>query len=165
MKFKKLNTLLTLTANIGVLIGLFLVAYELRQNDDSLNATIQLSISSSYEELATFSVEHPSMRDALVALFSNPDQISTEEMMVIMAWQYRYQMVLFTTYNLYTDGIVSEAFWREKVSHYTVYMLQSELMEEIHYSAMHDELFSVEFYDSLDSIFEEQRANRIGVTQ
>ena len=34
---KQLNTVLTLTSNIAVLIGIILVIIELRQNDDTLN--------------------------------------------------------------------------------------------------------------------------------
>lgn len=139
MKMEKLNTTLTLTANIGVLIGLFLVAYELRQNDDSLNASIQLSISSSYEELATFGIEYPQLQQSIVQVYMNPEELSNEQLISIMAWQYRYLMVLHTTYGFYLDGIVSEAFWREKASHFTVYLAQSAKMKEIYDMAKHDQ--------------------------
>ena len=165
MNMEKLNTTLTLTANIGVLIGLFLVAYELRQNDDSLNASIQLSISQSYEQLATLNIENESLQESLIEVFTGSGEISGPTMMTIMSWQYRYLMVLFTTYNLYLDGIVTEDFWREKVSHYTVYMLQSSRMREIHLAAVHDEMFTPEFKIALEAIYAEQLAERNGAKQ
>lgn len=165
MKMKKLNTILTLTANIGVLIGVFLVAWELRQNDDTLNASIQLSISSSYEELATYVIEQESLREAMFKVFSSPDDVSVQEMTVIWAWQYRYLMVLHTTYNLYIDGIVTETFWREKASHLTVYLLQSTKMKELYDMARHEQMFSTDFYDAVEAIYEEQLHDMRGIAQ
>ena len=165
MNMEKLNTTLTLTANIGVLIGLFLVAYELRQNDDSLNATIQLSISQSYEELSTLGIENPSLQDALIEVFAGSEAISPDTMTTIMAWQYRYLLVLFTTYNLYLDEIVTESFWREKASHYTVYLLQSSRMRDIHNASLHDEMFSPEFRAALDTLIADQLAAIEGTGQ
>lgn len=156
MKMENLHSTLTLTANIGVLIGIFLLVFELRQNDDSLNASIQLAISKSYEELATYVIEQDSLKRAVFATFVSPDELSAEHLTDIMAWQYRYLMVLHTTYNLYQDGIVTESFWREKAAHLTVYLLQSGKMKEIYDSARHDEMFSAEFYNALESIYEEQ---------
>lgn len=158
MNMEKLNTTLTLTANIGVLIGLFLVAYELRQNDDTLNATIQLSISESYEEISTLGIENPVLNDALVEVFTGSDEIGLDTLMTIMAWQGRYLMVLFTTYNLYLDGIVTEPFWREKASHFTVFLLQSPRMRSIYEASLHDEMFSPEFKAALETILTEQLA-------
>ncbi|MDH3440113.1 MAG: hypothetical protein OEM63_05140 [Gammaproteobacteria bacterium] len=165
MNMEKLNTTLALTANIGVLIGLFLVAFELRQNDDSLNASIQLSISQSYEQLATLNIEKESLHESLMEVFTGSGEISGRTAMTIMSWQYRYLMVLFTTYNLFLDGIVTEAFWREKVSHYTIYMLQSSRMREIHLNAIHEEMFSPEFNAALEAIYTEQLAEWEGAAR
>lgn len=165
MKFKKLNTTLTLTANIGVLIGIFLVAYELRQNDDNLNASIQLSVSNSYEQLATLGVENPSLREAIFELFESRGEISNETSFIIMAWQYRYLTVLFTTFNLYKDDIVSEAFWLEKASHYTVYFISLPGFKSIHDGAIHEEMFSPDFFSALDTIYANQMDRREGQSQ
>lgn len=62
-------------------------------------------------------------------------------------------------------NIVTEALWREKASHYTVFMLQSSRMRDIHVNALHEEMFSPEFKDALESIFQEQLAAREGVNR
>lgn len=159
MKFERLNTVLTLTSNVAVLIGIILVIIELRQNDDTLSASIQLSLSNSYEEIATFGVEHPHLARSIMRLFGG-EELELTDIMNIMGWQARYIQVLHTTYNLYRDGIVSEAFWREKASHFTVFMIQSDRFSQIYFDSRHDELFSGEFDSAIEEIYQEQLAAR-----
>ena len=160
MKFKRLNTVLTLTSNVAVLIGIILVIVELRQNDDTLNATIQLSLSQSYEELATLGIENPAFTETILRAYTDPASMTRTDIVNIMAMQYRRQMVLHTTYNLYLEGIVSEAFWREKASHFTIDLLQSPTLKQIYEDGKHDEMFSPEFFAALEAIAEEQKAAR-----
>ena len=164
MNFKRINAILTLTANVGVLIGVLLVAYELRQNDNTLNASIQLSLSNSYEALATIAVENPILGEAIVRLFTGED-LDIQDQVNLTAWQSRYLQVLHTTYNLYRDGIVPEDFWREKASHFTVFMVQSDRFTELYETGKHDEIFSREFEAALDAIYQEQLAVRTEATQ
>jgi hypothetical protein len=161
---EKLNTTLTLTANIGVLIGLLLVAYELRQNDDTLNASIQLSLSSSYEQLATLGVENPTLTQSIARLFLG-EELDINDTMNIMGWQSRYLQVLHTTYNLRRDGIVSEAFWREKASHFTVFMVQSDRFTQIYNDGKHEEIYSPDFEAAIEAIYQEQLLQRQGTEQ
>jgi len=156
MKFDKLNSTLTLTANIGVLIGLILLVIELRQNDNNLNASIQLSLSSSYEELATFGVENPAFAESMVKAVSNPEEMTVIDTMNIMSWQYRYLVVLHTTFELYRKDIIAEEVWREKVGHFTVFLTIPKLMELYGESRRHDEFFSSEFYKQIEQVYEEQ---------
>ena len=161
MKLEKLNTTLTLTANIGVLIGLLLVAYELRQNDNTLDASIQLSLSSSYEELATFGIENPNLSQSILRLFGG-DELDANDLLNIMGWQYRHLLILYTTFNLYQDGIVSFEIWRERASHFTVFMIQSERFTQVYNDSTHEEMFSSEFFMAIDEIYREQLADYEG---
>lgn len=158
MKLKNINTVLTLTANIGVLIGLILVLIELRQNDDNLNASIQLSLSSAYENLATLAIEQPHFQQSLLRAYTNPEAMTVEDTMFVMSWQYRYLVVLHTTYQLRNAGIVSDEVWREKVGHFTVSLTYPAMYDLYLGSAQHDEFFSRSFYDEIEAILAEQKA-------
>lgn len=160
MKLRQLNTMLTLTANLAVLIGIVLVILELRQNDDTLNATIQLSLSESYEQLATFTVEHGAYADALVRAFDDPESLDGMDYLNLLSVQYRHQLVLHTTYNLYLEGIVSEAFWREKASHFTITFLEIPITKTLFDQAQHEEMFSADFIAAIEAIYQEQKAAR-----
>jgi hypothetical protein len=164
VNFKRINAILTLTANVGVLIGVLLVAYELRQNDNTLNASIQLSLSNSYEELATLALENPHLAEGIVRLFGG-EALEGNDVLNIMGWQARHLQVLHTTYNLYRDGIVLEDFWREKASHFTVFMAQSDRFTAIYEQGKHDEIFSRDFEAAIDAIYQEQLAARAEATQ
>lgn len=157
MNIQKLNATLTATANIGVLIGLVLIFLELRQNDETLNATVQLSLSSAYEEMATFPIENPALQDSIIRAYTDPGAMTLRDDVNIMAWQYRYLMVLHTTYQLRNAGVVTEEDWKEKVGHLTVTLASSPKMVELYEgSRIHDEFFSREFYAEIDEILATQ---------
>ena len=160
MKFKQLNTMLTLTSNIAVLIGIILVVIELRQNDDTLNATIQLALSNSYEEISTLVVEHPHYADSLMRGYGDPESLTPSDLINLMAVQYRQMLVLHTTWNLYNAGIIPESYWRERVSHFTIAFLESPSIKQIYDGSLHDELFSEAFIVAIDDIYQQQRAAR-----
>ena len=157
MNQEKLNSTLTLVANAAILVGLFLVIVELRQNDETLAASIELSLSESYEELATIGLENPHFSDSLYRIFVEPENLTPQDQMMIMSWQYRYMVVLHATFQLRNRGGVSDEMWREKASHFTVY-LQYPSMYQLYKGSLHDEFFSADFYAELQSILDEQLA-------
>ena len=163
MNLEKLSTTLAITANFGVLLGLVLVAWELRQNDHTLNASIQLSLSNSYEELATMPFEYPLLGEAIAVTVADADALTSEQFMAVMSWQYRNQLVVYTTYNLYVEGIIDEALWRERASQFVVF-LKIPAMRRIYEEAQHDELFSPEFQAALMSLLDEMLENDAGET-
>ena len=157
---KQLNTVLTLTSNIAVLIGIILVIIELRQNDDTLNATIQMSVSNSFEEIATLAIENPHYSQSLVRSATNPEALEVTDIMNIMGAQYRQMLVLHTTWNLYNEGIISEEYWRERVSHFTIMFLEIPLMKQLYDESLHDEMWSPDFIAAIEAIYLEQEMAR-----
>lgn len=156
MKNKQLNKLVTMTANIGILIGLVLVIIELRQNDDNLEAFIELSLSNSYEELATIGIENPQFTEALMKAIVTPDQLSVPDQMQIMAWQYRYLLVLWSTYRLNEEGLLTDSMWQEKAGHFTVMLKQEKLYDLYLESRRHNEFFSAAFYTEIEEVLAAQ---------
>lgn len=131
--------------------------YELRQNDDKLNASVQLSLSSAYEELATIQIENPYFQKSLATAFISPEDMTVDDMMSVMSWRYRYLLVLHTTYQLRNAGVIDDATWREKVGHFTVY-IQYPGMYKLFKDGAHDEFFSREFYAEIEAILTAQKA-------
>jgi len=153
VKYSKLNSTLTLVANVGVLIGLMLIIVELRQNDQNLDATIQLSLSSAYQELASLPIENSDFAYSIMKSYGSPDELAPRETLSLMAWQYRYLLVLHTTFELRNSGIVSDEIWREKARHFTIYLRNPQLMKLYEVESKQEGLFPAEFYAAIDEIY------------
>ena len=67
---------MTVLANLGVLIGLILVVAELRQNQVSLQAEIELNLASAYQEALGRSSENASVAELMQTAFVTPDSLS-----------------------------------------------------------------------------------------
>ena len=82
MNIDRISTTLALTANIGILIGLIVVILELRQNQETLDASIQLSLSSAYQEIASRPVENRDFAAVIYKGFVNLDDQQLEHLCV-----------------------------------------------------------------------------------
>jgi hypothetical protein len=69
MKLDKISTGLVVTANVGVLVGLIFVLIELRQNQETLDASIQLTLSAAYQEISSRVVENRDFAEVLEKAF------------------------------------------------------------------------------------------------
>lgn len=156
MKTEQISNSVALAANVGILIGLILVIVELRQNDDNLKAFIELSLSNSYEDLATIGIENPPFTEVLMRAVVEPEQLSVPDQMQVMSWQYRYLLVLWSTYRLKEEGLLTDDMWREKAGHFTVMLKQEPLYDLYLGSRRHNEFFSSEFYEEIEDILASQ---------
>ena len=111
MKLDKISTGLVVTANIGVLIGLILVLFELRQNQESLDASVQLAISAAYQELSGRAVENRDFAEVMEKILWGPDDLDTPDRIRLTFWIQENLVLLFATYELRNKGVVSEATW------------------------------------------------------
>jgi len=65
MNFDRLNSWLSLIANVGVLLGIFLVAYELRQNSIQVRAQTRSNLAEDTVEHLWHQLEHQGVQNAL----------------------------------------------------------------------------------------------------
>ena len=129
MKIDRINSTLALTANIGILIGLFFVILELRQNQDTLDASIQLSLSSGYQEIASRPVENRQFAAVLVKAFGNLDDLDMVDKVQLMNWNQEQLTLLYATYELRNSGIVSEAVWDHNANWFATFLETPQILE------------------------------------
>ena len=108
MKTINLGQTFTILANIGVLAGIVLLAYELRQNSEALRLqAAQAHLNTSYQVDMAIAQD-----DALASLLLSPSRNRTDEDQfqyerfansTLMSWQ--------NSYNLYLQGVLSEELW------------------------------------------------------
>lgn len=78
MKLDKLNAWLTLVANVGVLLGILLVAFELRQNSLVVAAQTRSDLAEGTVEFLWRQIEHDDLRGAILRA-SSGETLSDED--------------------------------------------------------------------------------------
>jgi len=86
MKSDKLNQWLSLGANFGVIAGILLLAYEIRQNSEVLEA--QGRSTRSEERRAAFApfIENPELRTAVVKITNGDATTPEEDVLINVVW-------------------------------------------------------------------------------
>ena len=111
----------TLVANLAVLVGLGLVLLELRQNDRVLAATVQLSLSSAYQEIASRPIENVEFAATVRRMFVAPDSLSDVEVVQAVNWISEWGAVLFAAYELREAGAISEETWHQHARNFALF--------------------------------------------
>ena len=122
-KTDKLNSWLTLGANIGVLVGLLLLVIELNQNSDVVRAQIHQARSDNFE---SFSVELANSELLLPALekfraaggardLTSLQQLTPEELQRVRYYHRGRIMGYDNLYFQYKSGFVEEDFYNVRV--------------------------------------------------
>ena len=111
MKTEKLNSWLTLLANIGVVIGLVLLIIEIRQNTEVARSTAELEVSNLQTEFFMRLAGNPDL--SRIVLIGNQD---SDALNAIEKTQYvnHYVAVFMTmegTYKQYQRGFIPEDGW------------------------------------------------------
>lgn len=122
MQLDKLNTTLALIANLGVLLGLMFVVLELRQNQASLDAGIQLSLSSAYQDISSRLIENREFAAVLYKVFTTPDELDPVDTLQVVSWTQEYLSLLYATYELRQKGIVSDELWRQNARYFAAFL-------------------------------------------
>ena len=111
MKPKKLNAWLTLGANIGVLIGIVFLAFEIRQTGDALHAQMSDSVADGFITLNMATISDPQVANVWLTGIYQPDSLTDTEAVQFSM----YMRALFNQYirleNLYRVGLISELDW------------------------------------------------------
>ena len=149
MNIDKINTTLALTANVGILIGLFVVVLELRQNQASLDASIQLTLSAAYQEISSQAVENGDFAEVLEKVFVRPDDLDTVDSIRLTNWTQEYIVLLFATYELRNKGVVSEELWVHNARYFAWFLEDPSYRQ--HYNQFNRDIFPEEFFLALES--------------
>ena len=149
MNIDRINTTLALTANIGVLIGIFVIVLELRQNQASLDAFIQLSLSSAFQEIQSRPTENRDFATVLYKGFVDPDDLDMVDTIQIVNWIQEHLSVLYATYEPRNEGIISEEVWALNARYFAL-MLETPSVRELYenYSRF---VYPEEFFLALES--------------
>ena len=108
MQVPKLNEWLNFLASIGVLAGLLLVAYEIRQTNSVVFAEARGNLLSDYQALS-MSAYGPEMGGMFLKSIEEPDQLTDEEIFKLSEWLnatmsiYNKQAVLYYQFGWAAD--------------------------------------------------------------
>jgi len=111
MDIDRTNRILTLVANIGILAGMVLVAFEIRQNSDLLRLQFIND-----DLLATADSETPMLGEdpanVLMRSIYSPDDLTYSDYRVIDAYLTRKMELLVRRYRLGQEGILEVDAWK-----------------------------------------------------
>ena len=120
-----------LVGNVAVLVGLGLVIVELRQNERALSATVQLSLSASYQEIASRPIENAEFAATVRRMFLAPDSLSDVEVVQTANWIYEWGTVLFAAYELREAGAISEETWQQHARNFALFFEYPDFRDSV----------------------------------
>ena len=109
------NRWLNVTANLGVLAGLILVIFEMRQNQELMKVNLTNDYYSSYAQAEMiFAGENlPAVWEKSLV---DPKNLSLKEMRILEAHTYSPITRWINLYRLYEAGILEKTFWQSQVN-------------------------------------------------
>jgi len=109
------NRWLNVTANMGVLVGLTLVLFEMRHNQELVRVTLTNDYYTSYIAADTvFAGEN--LPEVWEKALLDPENLSIKEMRIMEAQTFSPINRWINLYRLSEAGIVDEAFWKRQVN-------------------------------------------------
>jgi hypothetical protein len=108
MDLDRLNRWMTLAANLGVLVGIFLLLIELQQNTESAELQAAQSYVTFSHELDFRLVDDPSL---IALLYTPPEERTPEESGRIDRWYFGSLRTWENGYYLHTRGVLGDDLW------------------------------------------------------
>jgi len=149
MDSDRLHRWITLAANLGVLVGIFLLLIELRQNTESAELQAAQSYVALSHELDFRLVDDPS----LIALFyTSPDERTPEEVWRLDRWYFGSLRTWENGYYLYRKGVLDDELWAGQKAFMGDLLRSSDELRD--YYQTKREYFSESFTAYLDRLLE-----------
>lgn len=104
----RLNQWLSLIANIGVLVGVFVVAYELQQNTAVATAQATFQINASVDPAYRAIAQNPELAQLISTGNNNPDALNEVENEQFAAWFRAEMNTAEATWFYYVNGLIPE---------------------------------------------------------
>jgi hypothetical protein len=147
----RLNRWITLAANLGVLVGVFLLIVELRQNTESIELQAAQSYVALSHELDFRIVDDPS----LIALFlTPPDERTPEETRRLDRWYFGSLRTWENGFFLHSKGVLDEDLWSGQEEFMADLLRDSDELRD--YYRANRSYFSKSFVAFLDELLEEE---------
>ena len=149
------NRWLNVTANLGVLAGLILVIFEMRQNQELMKVNLTNDYYSSYAQ-----AEMIFAGDNLPAVWEkslvDPKNLSLKEMRILEAHTYSPITRWINLYRLYEAGILEKTFWQSQVNVDASYYLGTPYgrayWENIKPHALESNFIPLDLLDYIDNV-------------
>ena len=103
-----LNDWLTLVANLGVLVGIFFLIYEIQQNTDAIRSQTRAAIYSGAQEELWQNMEYP---DVTLNMVDTDNEMSAEEKIRFDAWMTASMRAREFAWIEYRNGTLDSTFW------------------------------------------------------
>ena len=115
MKSSEFKSWFEIFANVGVLVGIIVVVYELNQNSIDQRMSARLSIAERYSDLNTSVTTNPQLAELLVKAENLGEELSLAEQR--QYWHHNAQLmqILNRASELHQDGVLSNEAWREYI--------------------------------------------------
>ena len=107
-KFSMLNHGLTLFANLGVLLGIFILIYEIQQNTDAIRSQTRAAIYSGAQEELWKNMEYP---DVTLNMRVTDHELSPEEKIRFDAWMSASMRAREFAWIEYRNGNLDATYW------------------------------------------------------
>ena len=149
------NRWLNVTANLGVLAGLILVIFEMRQNQELMKVNLTNDYYSSYAQAEMiFAGENlPAVWEKSLV---DPKNLSLKEMRILEAHTYSPITRWINLYRLYEAGILEKTFWQSQVNVDASYYLGSPYgrayWENIKPHALESKFIPLDLLDYIDNV-------------
>ncbi|MEN8374564.1 MAG: hypothetical protein ABFS34_03880 [Gemmatimonadota bacterium] len=147
---KDWSSTVALVANLAILVGLVFVIVELRQNQKNLDATVQMSLASAYQEVASRAVENPQFAETIFRMFSTPDSLTEVELVQAINWTSEWAAIVFAASELRATGAISEETWLQHASNFSLF-LKDDWFRDF-FRAQFAVSYPAEFMAELDSL-------------
>ena len=141
----KLNQWLTLAANVGVLIGIGFLAYEIRQNTDSIHSQTRATLFAGAQEELWKNMEYP---DVTINIVDSAKEITLEERVRLDAWLTAAMRAKEYSWTEYQNGNVDEYHWRNDLE--VVRIILSSKRTQHWWTSIARSTFRPDFADVVD---------------
>lgn len=138
--------MVSVTANVAVLLGLVLVAYELRQNTQQLKVQLEWQVNQKIFE-NNRDLLGDSLPSVLAKSVTDPDNLDFEEFFVASSYILNLLNVWEDKYFMYKEGLIDQSDWQRPVD------------EEIGFTL--GNAYAQAFWHSVKGVFEPELADYI----
>ena len=146
-----------MSANIAVLLGLILVAYELRQNTQQLK--VQLEWQGSQK---IFENNRDMLGDSLPSIFAksvtDPENLEFDEFLVASSFILNWLNIWEDKYFMYQEGLISQSDWQRPIDEEIGITLGNRFAQAFWYTSK--EMFEPELADYIDARLPDLSENR-----
>ena len=108
-KIEDLNQWLTLAANVGVLVGIFVLIYEIQQNTEATRSQVRTAVLMGAQEELWKNMEYP---DVTLNFSQTDRELSDEEKIRFDAWMTASMRAREFAWLEYTSGNIEDEHWQ-----------------------------------------------------